>query len=85
MGPTFIVQQYTGEPRPKEQVAVLRMNGKEPVRLMTLDDQDVAAPILEPDFRLHIEVLPGRHTLTVKTTAAPADSKGGAGVGISER
>jgi len=69
-GPTFVVQQYGGPQRPQEAVATLRVNGNAPVRLMFLDDQDVAAPVVE-DGRLHIEVLPGRHTLVVSNANAP--------------
>lgn len=65
MGPTFVVQQYDGAPRPKETIAVLRVNGAEPVRLLFLDEEDVAAPIVS-DGRLHIELLPGKHTLTAR-------------------
>ena len=72
MGPTFIVQQYPGAVRPSSSIAILRVNGKDPVRLLTLDDEDVAAPVTE-DGRLHIEVLPGRHRLSVKNAAIPSD------------
>jgi hypothetical protein len=65
MGPTFIVQQYNGPPRPRESIAILRVNGAEPVRLLFLDNEDVAAPVAS-DSRLHIEVLPGVHTLTAR-------------------
>lgn len=65
MGPTFIVQQYSGPQRPRESIAILRVNGAESVRLLFLDDEDVAAPIVT-DGRLHIELLPGRHTLTAR-------------------
>jgi hypothetical protein len=61
-GPTFVVQQYKGPQRTNETIAILRVNGNDPARLLILDDEDVAAP-LERDSRLHIEMLPGRHTL----------------------
>ena len=64
MGPTFVVQQYAGAVRPRETIATLRVNGSEPVRLVTLDEEDVRAP-LESDSRLHIELLPGRHKIGV--------------------
>lgn len=63
-GPTFVVQQYSGAQRAPETIATLRVNGNEPVRLLVLDHQDAAAPIVE-DGRLHIEMLPGRHQLIV--------------------
>jgi hypothetical protein len=65
MGPTFIVQQYNGPPRARETIATLRVNGAEPVRLLFLDEEDVAAPIVS-DGRLHIELLPGKHTLMAR-------------------
>jgi hypothetical protein len=68
--PTFVVQQYGGAQRPVESIAVLRVNGSDSVRLLRLDDQDVAAPIVE-DGRLHIEILPGRHTVAVANAKMP--------------
>jgi len=69
-GPTFVVQQYTGAVRPKETIATLRVNGSDSVRIMTLDHEDIGAPIAS-DSRLHIELLPGRHVLTALSTGAP--------------
>lgn len=71
-GPTFVVQQYPGAVRPKNTIATLRVNGADSVRLMTLDEEDVAAPLLA-DGRLHIELLPGRHALTVRNASAPQE------------
>src|SRR5262245_24096180 len=68
-GPTFIVQQYNGPPRAREEIAILRVLGSDTVRLLLLDDEDVAAP-LESDSRLHIELLPGRHSIAVREMAA---------------
>lgn len=65
MGPTFIVQQYGGPARPRESIAILRVNGGDSVRLLFLDEEDVTAPLVS-DGRLHIELLPGRHTLTAR-------------------
>lgn len=64
VGPTFVVQQYAGPVRPRETIATLRVNGGDSVRLVTLDGEDVRAP-LESDSRLHIELLPGRHEIGV--------------------
>ena len=69
-GPTFIVQQYAGAARPKETIATLRVNGANAVRLATLDDEDVTAPLVE-DGRLHLELLPGRHAIAVRNAKAP--------------
>ncbi len=75
VGPTFVVQQYGGPARPRETIAILRVNGSEPVRLLVLDDEDVAAPIAS-DGRLHIELLPGRHTLTARNGDDPRAPSG---------
>jgi hypothetical protein len=64
-GPTYIVQQYAGPPREKETIGILRVNGKDSVRLAALDDEEITARIAE-DTRLHVEVLPGRHTVSVR-------------------
>jgi hypothetical protein len=64
VGPTFVVQQYAGPVRPPETIATFRVNGGDTVRLITLDEEDVRAP-LESDSRLHIELLPGRHKVGV--------------------
>jgi hypothetical protein len=69
-GPTFVVQQFNGPQQPREAIAVLRVNGGDKVRLLYLDEQDVATPIVE-DGRLHIEMLPKRHTVIVSDAAAP--------------
>lgn len=61
---TFTVQQYDGPVRSREAIAVLRVNGKEPVQLQTLDGEDAAVRVPE-DARLHIEILPGKHTIGV--------------------
>lgn len=63
-GPTFVVQQFNGAQKPNYEVAILRVNGNDSVRLLFLDDQDVAAPIIE-EGRLHVEMLTGRHTVVV--------------------
>jgi hypothetical protein len=69
-GPTFIVQQYAGPVRPQSSIATLRVNGGDSVRLLALDDEDVAAP-LDSDARLHIELLPARHTVIVGNAKSP--------------
>lgn len=69
-GPTFIVQQYKGPPRSQESIAVFRVNGSDAARLLELDGEDVAAP-LDVDSRLHIELLPGPHTVTMGNANAP--------------
>jgi hypothetical protein len=61
-GPTFVVQQYAGPPRPRESIAVIRVNGGGP-KLATLDHEPLLIP--EKDSRFHIEVLPGVHEIEV--------------------
>jgi hypothetical protein len=63
---TYVIQQYEGPVRPEESIAILRINGAEPVRVVTLDGE-YADPKLEPDTRLHIEVVPGSHELEIRT------------------
>lgn len=70
-GPTFVVQQYAGPARPREAIATLRMNGSDAVRFATLDDQDLGGTPVASDSRLHIELLPGSHRLTVLNANAP--------------
>ncbi len=63
-GPTFVVQQYAGPRREEYTLAILRVNGPEPVRLLALDGEDMRAPLVE-DGRLHVERLPGKHVVAV--------------------
>ncbi len=65
-GPTFVVQQYTGPQRDNDSIAILRVNASDPVRLVVLDEENLDVP-LESDSHLHIELLPGRHTLSVRS------------------
>lgn len=69
-GPTFIVQKYAGEPRPRESIAILRANASDEARLVALDGEDIAAPIVE-DGRLHIEILPAKHVVGVTRVGEP--------------
>jgi hypothetical protein len=71
-GPTFVVQQYTGPVRPKDTIATLRVNGSDTVRIATLDNEELGAPIAS-DSRLHIELLPGRHAVTAQSIGAAAE------------
>jgi len=67
---TYIIQQYDGPVREVEAIAILRINGSDPVRVLSLDG-DYADPQLEEDTRLHIELLPGRHTVRVISSKNP--------------
>jgi hypothetical protein len=68
---TYVVQQYGGPQRAPETIATLRVNGSDTVRVLTVDGDDVAAPIAT-DARLHVEMLPARHTLTAQNSDGPA-------------
>ncbi len=72
IGPTFIVQEYPGPVRPAETIAILRVEGNGTVQLLSVDEQRADARIAE-DSRLHVEMLPGKHTVMVQNLAAPAN------------
>lgn len=61
---TLVVRQYAGPERPEEQTAILRVRGTDEARIIALDDQQLEAEVAR-DTRLHIEVLPGYHTVGV--------------------
>lgn len=69
-GPTYVVQQYRGPPRPPESIAILRIDGKSAARLAALDGESLDAP-LQVDARLHIELLPGKHSLAAFNVEDP--------------
>lgn len=62
---TFIVQQYDGAPLAEEHVAILRLNGDEPVRLEALDGEPLGYELHDRASRVHIEMLPGEHELAL--------------------
>jgi len=62
---TFIVQQYDGSPLAEGQVAILRLNGDEPVRLEALDGEPLGYELHDRASRVHIEMLPGEHELAL--------------------
>jgi hypothetical protein len=64
---TFVWQQYDGPSMPKQSIAILRQNGTSATILVAVDGKSILAPI-EPENRLHVEVLPGPHEVDV---AAP--------------
>lgn len=74
-GPTYVVQQYDGPVRPAESIAILRVNGKDPIRLESLDGEPVGTRVAE-DSRLHVEMLPGRHQLRVRDLARQGAAPG---------
>lgn len=62
---TFIVQQYDGSPLAEDQVAILRLNGDDPVRLEALDGEPLGYELHDRASRVHIEMLPGEHELAL--------------------
>jgi hypothetical protein len=69
-GPTFILQQYDGPVRSPDTVAILRLEGKDPVDLVSIDGSVADAHVPE-DARLHVEMLPGKHALAVANRVTP--------------
>ncbi len=69
-GPTYIVQEYQGPPRDRETIGILRVNGRDGLSLDSLDDQAITTRVAE-DARLHVEILPGRHTVSVRSGVEP--------------
>src|SRR4051794_33164999 len=61
-GPTFVVQQYPGPPRPRDSIAIVRLNGGGP-RVVALDRESLVVP--ERGTRFHVELLPGAHELEI--------------------
>jgi len=68
--PTFILQQYDGPVQGPEKVAIVRFEGKDVVDLISLDGSVADAHVPE-DARLHVEMLPGKHALTVANRMTP--------------
>jgi hypothetical protein len=70
-----VVQQYDGDRLPSDQIAVVRVNAKDPVLLDSLDGEAIAVRLPE-DSRLHVEIRPGPHRVGVANALdpnAPAD------------
>jgi hypothetical protein len=67
-GPTFVVQQYGGPKRDAATIAVVRFAGNDEARLVVIDGERADVNI-EEDARLHVEVLPGEHTVGVVSAA----------------
>jgi hypothetical protein len=71
-GPTFIVQEYPGPVRAADTIAILRLEGNGTVQLLAVDGERADARVAE-DARLHVEILPGKHSVMVQNLAAPAN------------
>jgi hypothetical protein len=66
---TFIMEAYPGPVRPANTIAVVRVDGASAVEVLALDGEPLVP--ISPDTRLHIEVLPGRHTLLARNRMSP--------------
>ena len=70
---TFVVQAYPGPARSAEEVSVVRINREAPVRIVSVDGDPLGAQQLESGTRLHVEVLPGKHELSVENQKVPIE------------
>jgi len=62
-GSTFVVQQYAGPPRPKESIAILRLDGADSAEILSLDRERLSP--VEKGVQFRIEMLPGAHEIDV--------------------
>ncbi len=67
---TYVLQEYDGPPRAREQVSVLRIESEDPAQIVSLDGEPLGTQAFDSDVRFHIEMLPGRHTLAIKNPKA---------------
>jgi hypothetical protein len=68
---TFVVQAYSGPARAADTVSVVRINRDAPVRVVSVDGDPLGNQQIEEGTRLHVEVLPGRHELSIANEKAP--------------
>jgi len=73
--PIFIASAYPGPPRERAEIGVLRVLGDEPAQLISVDGEAADARVSE-DAALHLELLPGRHTVFVQDIRAPQEPPG---------
>lgn len=69
---TYIVQQYDGPVRDRDEVSILRLSPGDPAQIIAMDGEALGRQALDSDVRLHIEMLPGKHQLEVENPKAPA-------------
>lgn len=67
---TYIVQQYDGPVRERDQVSILRLSPGDPAQVIAMDGDALGRQDLDSDVRLHIEMLPGKHQLEVENPQA---------------
>jgi hypothetical protein len=66
---TYVLQQYDGPVRAPELVSVLRIQHDDSAQIVAIDGEALGQQSFASDVRLHIEMLPGKHTLSVKNPA----------------
>lgn len=62
---TFIVQQYDGAPLPGSKIAILRILGGGDSFIAALDGEQLGFKLDDPRDRIHVEMLPGRHLISL--------------------
>ncbi len=73
-GPTYVVQQYPGEVRSRDTIAVIRVNGGDSVLLDSLDGENIGVQVAE-DAKLYVEVLPGPHRVGIVNASEGGPAK----------
>jgi len=71
---TYIVQQYDGPVRDRDEVSILRLKPGDPAQIVSMDGDALGRQVLDSDTRLHIEMLPGKHQLEVENPKAASPS-----------
>jgi hypothetical protein len=66
---TYILQQYNGPVRPQDQIGILRINGGSGLEISYLDGKPLGIVLQDESARIHIEMLPGVHRLSVANPA----------------
>ena len=67
---TYILQQYDGPARARGEVSILRLQADDTAQVLVMDGEALGNQALDSDVRLHIEMLPGKHTLRVRNPKA---------------
>ena len=66
-GLTLVMQHYDGPPRPRESLALIRVNGGHGPEVAAIDGEPLrVGSALEPGNRLDVEVLPGVHEVDIE-------------------
>lgn len=67
---TYVLQQYDGPVRAKDEVSILRVQPGDPAQIVVMDGEALGHQALDSDVRIHIEMLPGKHELSVENPQA---------------